>query len=33
MNPHLVNMLAYFGFAVLCLVVYLTARWVEGRNW
>ena len=32
MNPHLVNMLAYFGFAILLLGVYLAARWAEDRK-
>jgi hypothetical protein len=33
MNPYLVNMLAYFSLAALCLAVYLVARWAESREW
>lgn len=33
MNPHLANMLIYFGLAALCFTVYLVARWSESRKW
>ena len=33
MNPHLINMLGYFGLAAILFTISIVSRWTENEKW